>query len=50
VGKEIYGCILKKTAFRKELVHPQYIVAVANKLEQATITKQLEGMNFFFFC
>jgi len=50
VGKEIYGCLLKETAFRKALIQPQYIVAVANKLEQIAITKQLEGMDFFFFC
>jgi len=50
IGKDIYGKILQSTTFKNQLDAPLFIIAVGNPSEQAIISKQLSGAEFFFFC
>jgi len=50
LGKAIYGHILEDTVIIQDLLRPKYILAVANKEEQAAIKKQLDGQEYYFFC
>lgn len=56
IGKHIYKIELRATPLLRDLVKPQVIVTVANKLSQKRITTRLEdhqltkAMDYFFFC
>lgn len=50
IGKHVYGKLIEDVANINDLEHPQVIIAVANKEQQAEIGEQLKPDEAFFFC